>query len=126
MLRPIPSVMLKDKAVFHVPVSIDEYQSPVYDDIEVSNVHIQPTNATKKTVSNEEVVLRAVLFVDGRKSKPIIDYLSLQMAAQEVGASITVDITDALGNTINYTVETVEVLPDIPANRVHHTEIGLV
>lgn len=126
MLRPIPSVMLKDKAVFHVPVSIDEYQSPVYDDIEVSNVHIQPTNATKKTVSNEEVVLRAVLFVDGRKSKPIIDYSSLQMAAQEVGASITVDITDALGNTINYTVETVEVLPDVPANRVHHVEIGLV
>lgn len=126
MLRPIPSVMLKDKAVFHVPVSMDEYQNPVYDDIEVSNVHIQPTNATKKTVSNEEVVLRAVLFVDGRKSKPIIDYLSLQMAAQEVGASITVDITDALGNTINYTVETVDALPDIPANRVHHTEIGLV
>ena len=126
MLRPIPSVMLKDRAVFHVPTSMDEYQSPIYDDIEVSNVHIQPTNATKKTVSNEEVVLRAVLFVDGRKSKPLIDYLSLQMAAQEVGASITVDIIDALGNTINYTVETVEVLPDVPANRVHHVEIGLV
>ena len=126
MLRPIPSVMLKDKAVFHVPVSMDEYQSPVYDDIEVSNVHIQPTNATKKTVSNEEVVLRAILFVDGRKSKPNIDYLGLQMQAQEVGASITVDVIDALGNTINYTVETVEVLPDVPANRVHHVEIGLV
>ena len=126
MLRPIPSVMLKDKAVFHVPVSMDEYQSPVYDDIEVSNVHIQPTNATKKTVSNEEVVLRAILFVDGRKSKPNIDYLGLQMQAQEVGASITVDVIDALGNTINYTVETVDALPDVPATRVHHTEIGLV
>ena len=126
MLRPIPSVMLKDKAVFHVPVSMDEYQSPVYDDIEVSNVHIQPTNATKKTVSNEEVVLRAILFVDGRKSKPNVDYLGLQMQAQEVGASITVDVIDALGNTINYTVETVDALPDVPATRVHHTEIGLV
>ena len=126
MLRPIPSVMLKDKAVFHVPVSMDEYQNPVYEDLEVLNVHIQPTNATKKTVSNEEVVLRAVLFVDGRKSKPIVDYLGLQRAAEEVGANITVDITDALGNTTVYTVETGDALPDVPATRVHHTEIGLV
>lgn len=126
MLRPIPSVMLKDTAVFHVPVSMDEYQDPVYDDIEVSSVHIQPTNATKKSVSNEEVVLRAVLFVDGRKSTPVYDYLALQMQAQEVGASITVDVTDAQGNTIHYTVETVDALPDVPATRVHHTEIGLV
>ena len=126
MLKPIPSVMLKDNAVFHVPVSMDEYQKPIYNDITVSNVHIQPTNATKKTVSNEEVVLRAVLFVDGRKSKPYVDFLGFQESAQEVGASITVDVTDALGNTHNYTVESVEVLPDVPATRVHHTEIGLV
>lgn len=126
MLRPIPSVMLKDKAVFHVPVSMDEYQDPVYEDMEVLNVHIQPTNSVKKNVSNEEVVLRAMLFVDGRKSKPNIDYLALQMAAQAVGANITVDITDYAGNTTTYTVETVDALPDVPATRVHHTEIGLV
>ena len=126
MLRPIPSVMLKDSAVFHVPTSMDEYQEPVYEDIEVSNVHIQPTNATKKSVSNEEVVLRAVLFVDGRKSLPKYDYLALQKAAEAVGANITVDITDYAGNTTNYTVETVDALPDVPATRVHHTEIGLV
>lgn len=126
MLRPIPSVMLKDKAVFHVPVSMDEYQNAICEDIEVSNVHIQPTNATKKSVSNEEVVLRAMLFVDGRKSTPIIDYLGLQRAAEEVGANITVDVIDALGNTTVYTVETVDALPDVPATRVHHTEIGLV
>ena len=126
MLRPIPSVMLKDTAVFHVPVSLDKYQEPVYDDMTVKNVHIQPTNATKKTVSNEEVVLRAMLFIDGRKSKPNIDYLALQTAAQTVGANITVDVTDYAGNTISYTVETVDALPDVPATRVHHTEIGLV
>lgn len=126
MLRPIPSVMLKDKAVFHVPTSMDEYQNPVYEDLEVLNVHIQPTNATKKTVSNEEVVLRAVLFVDGRKSLPSYNYLGLQAQAQEVGANITVDVIDALGNTTVYTVETVDALPDVPAMRVHHTEIGLV
>lgn len=126
MLRPIPSVMLKDKAVFHVPVSMNQYQEPVYDDIEVFNVHIQPTNATKKNASNDEVVLRAVLFVDGRKSTPVYDYLLLQAQAQAIGADITVDITDTAGNTVNYTVEIVDALPDVPATRVHHTEIGLV
>ena len=64
--------------------------------------------------------------MDGRKSTPVKDYLALQAQAQEVGASITVDITDSQGNTIHYTVETVDALPDVPATRVHHTEIGLV
>jgi hypothetical protein len=67
-----------------------------------------------------------MLFIDGRKSKPNIDYLALQTAAQTVGVNITVDVTDYAGNTINYTVETVDALPDVPATRVHHTEIGLV
>ena len=126
MLKPIPSVLLKHNAIFHVPYSMDEYQEPVYQDIGVANVHIQPTNATKKNASNEEVVLRAMLFVDGKKSKPNIDYLKLMQDAQEVGASITVDVIDAQGNSINYTVETVDALTDVPATRVHHTEIGLV
>lgn len=126
MLRPIPSVMLKDTAIFHVPVSMDKYQEPIYEDIEVKNVHIQPTNATKKNISNEEVVLRAMLFIDGRKSTPNIDYLALQLAAEAVGANITVDVIGCTGESKTYTVETVDALPDVPATRVHHTEIGLV
>ena len=126
MLRPIPSVMLKDTATFHVPTSMNKYQEPVYEDFTIKNVHIQPTNATKKNTNNEEVVLRAVLFVDGRKSTPNIDYLALLTAAEAVGANITVDVVGATGQQATYTVETVDALPDVPATRVHHTEIGLV
>lgn len=126
MLRPIPSVMLKDTAVFHVPTSMNKYQEPVYEDFTVKNVHIQPTNATKKNVSNEEVVLRALLFIDGRRSTPNYDYLAWQVAAETIGANITVDVTGCTGQSMTYTVETVDALPDVPATRVHHTEIGLV
>lgn len=126
MLRPIPSVMLKDTAIFHVPTSLNKYQEPVYEDFTIQNVHIQPTNATKKNISNEEVVLRAVLFIDGRKSTPIIDYLGWQTTAQAIGANITVDVIGCTGTQATYTVETVDALPDVPATRIHHTEIGLV
>lgn len=126
MLRPIPSVMLKDTAIFHVPISMDKYQKPVYEDFTIKNVHIQPTNSTKKNANNEEVVLRAILFVDGRRSKPDVDYLNWLRLAENVGANITVDVTGCTGQSMTYTVETVDALPDVPATRVHHTEIGLV
>lgn len=126
MLRPIPSVMLKDTAVFHVPTSMNKYQEPVYEDFTVKNVHIQPTNATKKNTNNEEVVLRAILFIDGRRSTPNYDYLDWMRSADNVGANITVDVIGCTGQSMTYTVETVDALPDVPATRVHHTEIGLV
>lgn len=126
MLRPIPSVMLKDTAIFHVPTSMDKYQKPVYEDFTIKNVHIQPANSTKKNTNNEEVVLRAILFVDGRRSKPDVDYLNWLRLAENVGANITVDVIGCTGQSMTYTVETVDALPDVPATRVHHTEIGLV
>lgn len=126
MLSPIPSVMLKDKAVFHVPVSIDEYQKPVYEDYEVAHVHIQNSNAVKHSVQNEEVLLRAILFVDEKLSRPRHDYMALMAAAQAVGADMTVTVFEANGNSAEYTVEVVDAVPDVPATRTHHTEIGLV
>lgn len=126
MLKPIPNRLLKDRVVFHVPVDMDKWQKPIYEDVIVSNVHVQPTNATKKTVSNEEVVLRAVLFVDCKLSRPLVDLMALQHAAQAVGNSILCTITDYAGNETNYTVETIDALPDVPAIRVHHYEVGLV
>jgi len=126
MLTPIPSVMLKDSAVFHVPVSMDKYQKPVYQDYEVSHVHIQNSNEVRRTSMNEEVVLRAILFVDSKKSTPIYDYMSLVASAQAVGADMTVTVTEASGNSFEYTVVLVDAVPDVPATRTHHTEIGLV
>lgn len=126
MLSPIPSVMLKDRAVFHVPVSIDEYQKPVYEDYEVVHVHIQNSNTVKHSVQNEEVLLRAILFVDEKLSHPKYDYMALIAAAQAVGADMTVTVFEANGNSAEYTVEVVDAVPDVPATRTHHTEIGLV
>lgn len=126
MLNPIPSVMLKDSAIFHVPVSVDDYQKPVYEDIEVSHVHIQPTNEVRSSSQNEEFVLRAILFIDTKRSSPVYDYLSLMATAEGIGAQITVTVTSAQGVSSEYTVASVDAVPDVPATRVHHTEIGLV
>lgn len=126
MLAPIPSVLLKDTAIFHIPVSIDEYQKPVYEDLEVHHVHIQNGNEVRQSAQNEEVVLRAILFVDGRKSTPIYDYMSLMAAAEAAGSPITVTVIEASGNSAEYTVVLVDSVPDVPAVRTHHTEIGLV
>lgn len=126
MLAPIPSSVLKDSAVLHVPVSIDKYQKPVYADYPVRNVHIQNSNEVKRSSTNEEVVLRAILFIDGRRSLPRYDYMSLAIAAQSIGADMTVTVTEANGNSITYTVVLVDSVPDVPSTRTHHTEIGLV
>ena len=126
MLTPIPSVMLKDTAIFHVPVSMDEYQKPIYEDITVRHVHIQNSNTVKLSSANEEIRLTAILFVDGRKSTPVIDYMSLVASAEAVGAEMTVTVIEANGNSADYTVDVVDAVPDVPATRTHHTEIGLV
>ena len=125
MLNPIPSVMLKDSAVFHVPVSVDEYQKPIYEDFEVNHVHIQPTNKIKASAQNEEYTLRAILYVDAKRSSPVYDYRSLMATAESVGAQITVTVTSA-GSSAEYTVDAIDALPDVPATRIHHTEIELV
>ena len=126
VLRPIPSALLKDSAVFHVPVSVDDYQKPIYEDIAVEHVHIQPTNSVRASVQNEEVRLAAVLFVDAKRSSPVYDYLALAATAESIGAQITVTVSNADGTSYEYTVASVDALPDVPSTRVHHTEIGLV
>jgi hypothetical protein len=126
MLAPIPNVLLKDSAVLHVPVSMDEYQKPVYMDYPVRHVHIQNSNEVKHSSINEEIVLRAILFIDNRRSSPKYDYMSLVAAAQAIGADMTVTVTDSGGNSLDYTVVLVDSVPDVPSTRTHHTEIGLV
>lgn len=125
MLAPIPSVLLKDTATFHVPVSMDEYQKAHYSDYTVHHVHIQNANETRRSATNEEVRLKAILFVDARKSLPIYDYMAFMASAEAVGADMTVTVTEASGNEAEYTVTVVDASPDVPATRTHHYEIGL-
>lgn len=125
MLKPIPSSMLKDSAVFHVPQGMDEWQNKTYKHYAVSNVHIQGSNVTSKSVTNTEVALKAILFVDARKSLPVYDYDALQAEAQANGGVMTVTVTDFQGRSNDYTVLVVDTIPNVPAETIHHTEIGL-
>ena len=61
MLRPIPQSLLGDLAIIKVCTGMDAWQKPVWQDYEVSRVHLQNTNEVKKTKENTEVVLRSSL-----------------------------------------------------------------
>ena len=125
MLPPIPYALLKDTAVFHVTTGIDSWKHRLVVDHKVTNVHIQPSNETRKTAENTEVVLSAILFVDCKRSKPFVNLLSLQEKSQNNGEGMTVTIYSR-GNARDYTVRTVEDIPDIPSGKTHHFELGLV
>lgn len=127
MLRPIPRFMLADVATIKVCTGLDMWQKPTFQEYTVNNVHIQSTNEVKKTKENTEVVLRSVLFIDGRLSQPVLDYDALAEQSQKAGAPLRCVVKNAAGHTYgDYEVITVDPLPNVPATRVHHIELGLV
>lgn len=127
MLAPIPFKMLQDSAVFMVAESMDRYQNAARTQYTQSHVHLQPSSETKKTAQDTEVVLRAVLFVDGSYSTPALDLMQLQADSLAVGKPMRVRVTNSHGVFLGeYEVLTVEALPDVPATRIHHYELGLV
>lgn len=106
---------------------VDSWQNPDWDTYTVNNVHLQNTNEVKKTKENTEVVLRSVLFIDSRKSTPSLDYAALATQSQEAGKPMRCSVTDALGNNQGeFEILTVDLVPDVPATRIHHVELGLV
>lgn len=52
--------------------------------------------------------------------------MSFMKMAEAVGADMTVTVTESNGNENEYTVTIVDAVPDVPAIRTHHTEIGLI
>ena len=127
MLRPIPQSLLGDLAIIKVCTGMDAWQKPVWQDYEVSRVHLQNTNEVKKTKENTEVVLRSTLFIDARLSKPALDYDSLAEHSQKAGKPLRCDVFNLQGQTYgDYDELTVDPVPDVPATRVHHVELGLV
>ena len=125
MLAPIPSAMLQDSVVFHVVSGVDSWQKKTFTDYAVKNVHLQDANETRKTANNTEVSLKGILFVDARRSLPRLDYMALQAASQANGGVMTCSVTSG-GQTREYTVLTIDSIPNVPATSIHHTEIGLV
>jgi phage protein U len=126
-LAPIPARMLHDTVVFSVPTGMDRYQNKTYDTYTVNHVHLQSESAISKGPDNTEVLLRGILFVDARRSTPVLDLYALQKQALEAGDTMRAVVTDASGAEIgDYAVLVVDDLPDVPATRRHHWELGLV
>ena len=126
-LAPIPGRMLHDTVVFKVPTGMDRYQNKTYEEYTVNHVHLQSSSDIVKGPANTEVILRGVLFVDARRSTPVLDLYALQKQALEVGDTMRAVVTDASGTEVgDYAVLVVDDLPDVPATRRHHWELGLV
>lgn len=113
--------------ILKVCTGVDTWQKPTWQEYTVHNVHLQNTNEVRKTKDNTEVVLRSVLFIDGKRSKPALDYDALAAQSQAVGKPLRCEVYDASGKLRGeYEVVTVDNGPDVPARRTHHVELGLV
>lgn len=118
--------MLHDSAVFRVVTGMDRYQEKTYEEYTVQHVHLQSDTDVLKGPQDTEVQLRGWLFVDSRKSTPALDYTALQAQSLEAGAEMRVTVFDASGAEMgDFAVLIVDGLPDVPATRVHHWELGL-
>ena len=120
MLRPIPSKILRSTATVKYCTSIDRYQNQTYTETTVSKVHLQPTNEIRKTESNTDCTLRAILFVDARTSTPALDWCGLFRAEHAVPGDMRVIVRN-----VTYTVMAVDELRD-DTDTLHHWEVALV
>lgn len=126
MLKSIPSSMLKDTAVLKVPNGMDRWQNTTYEEYMIQNVHLQSDNRTTIAVNNSNVTLTGILYIDGRKSIPQLDIDALQEQAHKQNTTMRVDVFNAQGKKVgDFNVLTIDGLPDVPATRIHHWEIGL-
>lgn len=119
--------MLHDSVVFKVVSSMDAYQAKTYTEHTVSHVHLQSSNDVIKSPDNTEVQLRGILFVDARRSTPVLDLYALQQQSLVNGDTMRAVVYDASGAEVgDYAVLIVDDLPDVPATRRHHWELSLV
>lgn len=126
-LAPIPARMLHDTVVFSVVTGMDRYQTKTYTEYTVKNVHLQSSNDVRKGSDNTEVQLRGILFVDARRSLPVLDLYALQQQSLQAGDTMRAKVYDASGNEVgDYAVLIVDDLPDVPATRRHHWELELI
>ena len=127
MLSSIPARMLHDTVIFKVLKSMDRYQNKIYEEFTVKNVHLQSSNDVYKKADDTEVQLKGLLFVDAKRSTPILDLYDLQQKSLEVGDTMRALVYDAGGNlTGDYAVLVVDDIPNVPATTRHHWELGLI
>lgn len=127
MLRPIPSQLLRDSMILKVCTGMDAWQNPTWQELIVTGVHVQNTNEIKKTTANTEVVLRSVIFVDPIRSKPSFDYEALCQQSLAAGKAMRAVAQNYQGQVLgDFEILTVDPVPDVPATRTHHIELGCV
>ena len=120
-MQTIPPRILKHTVTLQTCTVVDMYQAPTWSQTTLCNVCMQPSNETKKTKDNTEVVLRGVCFVDARISYPAgIDLDAMQQQSEAAGQPMTLTF-----GASSYTVLTVDTLYD-DMGILHHTELGLV
>ena len=102
-----------------VCAGLDRYQNPTWTEYTAEHVHLQPTNEIRKTASDTDCTLRAILFADARRSTPL-DWDGLFTACHSQGADMKVIVRGT-----EYTVFSVDALRD-DTDRLHHWEVGLV
>ena len=120
MLKPIPAQILKSTATVKVCTGVDRYQKQTYTETTVKRVHLQPTNEIRKTETNTDCTLRAILFVDCRISTPRLDWCGLLRAAHDASGDMRVIVRE-----VEYTVMGVDELRD-DTDQLHHWEVALV
>ena len=120
MLQPIPAQILKSTATVKVCNGVDRYQKQTYTEYTVKRVHLQPTNEIRKTESNTDCTLRAILFVDSRISTPALEWRALLKSAHDLCGDMRVIVRGD-----EYTVMGVDELRD-DTDQLHHWEIALV
>ena len=88
---------------------------------------IQGAFAGYKRGTNTEVLLRSILFIDGTRSTPHLDYRALASQSEAAGKPLRAVVSSFDGTLLGeFEVLSVDVLPDVPAMRVHHIELGMV
>lgn len=121
MLRPIPGKILKHTVTLNICTGVDRYQEPTFDQQEITHCVMQPTNETRRTTSNTEVVLRGLMFADARRTFPVgYDFEGAKKTSEAAGYPLTLTF-----NGDEFTVETVETLYD-DEGLLHHYELGLI
>ena len=119
-MRPIPKIILRSSAEVEWCTGVDLYQNPQTETVTVHNVHLQPTSAIVKSVSNTDCQLRSVMFADARLSKPVLQWDQMLETAQANGGDVKVTVRG-----VRYTLMTVDALRD-NRDRLHHWELGLM
>ena len=120
MLKPIPSKILRSTATVKVCSGVDRYQNQTYTEYTVNRVHLQPTNEIRKTQDNTDCTLRSILFVDARKSTPVLDWCNLFQTAHINKGDLRIIVRGE-----EYTAVGVDALRD-DTDTLHHYEVGCV